>query len=445
MTLYTTLDSPLGELLLVGEESATAQGGTALASLSVPGQKGGATVQDGWTYDPGGLRRDRPPAPRVLRRELDRLRHRVAPSPGHGLPAARVGGPGGRSVRHHDHATGRSPRDIGAARRRVRAVGTAIGANPLLVVRPCHRVIAADGVPAGYAGGPVRKRQLLGIEGVAPDAGEPAVRPRPHPVANRPARSPTGAHHDRHHDHRPHRQAPRPHALPRASASRAATGRRWPTNSTPRLCAHRPPRSARPTSATPSPPCTTSPSGSVDRRHGPAPLRLRHLPLLRTPLPEPVRALREAFYPQLLPIARDWAARLGRPAPWPDTLAEWLAMCHDAGQAKSSQILLRYGAGRLERAAPGHVRGHGLPAPGRHRPGRAGHRLHRRRVPARRSSGPGRSPAGPSTVLPQGHGLIFTTRDRPVALRPRLVGRAGAPRREHRPLGPAALPGPGLP
>lgn len=52
MTLYTTLDSPLGELLLVGEESAAAPGGTALASLSVPGQKGGATVEDGWTYDP---------------------------------------------------------------------------------------------------------------------------------------------------------------------------------------------------------------------------------------------------------------------------------------------------------------------------------------------------------------------------------------------------------
>lgn len=53
MTLYTTLDSPLGELLLVGEESATAPGGTALVSLSVPDQKGGVTVQDGWQHAPG--------------------------------------------------------------------------------------------------------------------------------------------------------------------------------------------------------------------------------------------------------------------------------------------------------------------------------------------------------------------------------------------------------
>lgn len=62
-------------------------------------------------------------------------------------------------------------------------------------------------------------------------------------------------------------------------------------------------------------------------------------------LPDTVRELREAFYPRLLPVARDWAGRLGRPAPWPDTLREWLTMCHDAGQDRSAQILLRYGPG----------------------------------------------------------------------------------------------------
>lgn len=62
-------------------------------------------------------------------------------------------------------------------------------------------------------------------------------------------------------------------------------------------------------------------------------------------LPDPVRELREAFYPHLLPVARDWAEKLGRPAPWPDTLREWLTMCHTAGQDRSAQILLRYGPG----------------------------------------------------------------------------------------------------
>src|SRR5256885_12656715 len=54
------------------------------------------------------------------------------------------------------------------------------------------------------------------------------------------------------------------------------------------------------------------------------------------PLPKTVHALRRAFYPRLLPIARDWARRLGNPAPWPDTLDEWLHMCHAAGQRKAT-------------------------------------------------------------------------------------------------------------
>ena len=36
-------------------------------------------------------------------------------------------------------------------------------------------------------------------------------------------------------------------------------------------------------------------------------------------LPAPVASLRAALYPRLLPVARDWAARLRRPAPWPDS------------------------------------------------------------------------------------------------------------------------------
>lgn len=46
-----------------------------------------------------------------------------------------------------------------------RAVGQANGANPLCVVVPCHRVIAADGSLGGYSGGLERKRWLLRHEG----------------------------------------------------------------------------------------------------------------------------------------------------------------------------------------------------------------------------------------------------------------------------------------
>ena len=45
-----------------------------------------------------------------------------------------------------------------------RAVGTAVGANPLTIVVPCHRVVGADGRLTGYAGGLWRKRRLLELE-----------------------------------------------------------------------------------------------------------------------------------------------------------------------------------------------------------------------------------------------------------------------------------------
>jgi methylated-DNA-[protein]-cysteine S-methyltransferase len=45
-----------------------------------------------------------------------------------------------------------------------RAVGAALGANPLCVVFPCHRVVGSDGSLTGYAGGVSAKRLLLDLE-----------------------------------------------------------------------------------------------------------------------------------------------------------------------------------------------------------------------------------------------------------------------------------------
>lgn len=47
----------------------------------------------------------------------------------------------------------------------VRAVGAAVGANPLGIVVPCHRIIGRDGSLTGYAGGLDRKAKLLALEG----------------------------------------------------------------------------------------------------------------------------------------------------------------------------------------------------------------------------------------------------------------------------------------
>ncbi|MFI0264123.1 methylated-DNA--[protein]-cysteine S-methyltransferase [Streptomyces sp. NPDC017056] len=164
-TVHTTLDSPLGELLLVGETSATAPGGTALASLSVPDQKGGAAVPPAHTRAPAAFAEIA--AQLTAYFEGRRTRFDLAYVPGGTDFQQRVwqaldAVPYGETVTYGDIAA-----RIGAARAAVRAVGTAIGRNPLLVVRPCHRVIGANGTLTGYAGGLERKQRLLALESAA--------------------------------------------------------------------------------------------------------------------------------------------------------------------------------------------------------------------------------------------------------------------------------------
>ena len=47
----------------------------------------------------------------------------------------------------------------------VRAVGAAVGRNPVSIIVPCHRVLGSDGSLTGYAGGLERKSALLQLEG----------------------------------------------------------------------------------------------------------------------------------------------------------------------------------------------------------------------------------------------------------------------------------------
>jgi uncharacterized protein len=134
---------------------------------------------------------------------------------------------------------------------------------------------------------------------------------------------------------------------------------------------------------------------------------------LARPFPEPIDQLRHALYPRLLPIAREWSTKLDRPAPWPDTLEEWLEMCHAAGQTKPTPLLLKYGEGdwnALHRDLYGDLVFPlqvvvNLTTPGIDYTG--GEFLLVEQRPRAQSR-------GTTITLPHGQGLVFTTRDRPV-------------------------------
>ena len=63
------------------------------------------------------------------------------------------------------------------------------------------------------------------------------------------------------------------------------------------------------------------------------------------PLPAVVQTLRERIYERLLPLANRWREALGQGGPYPQTHAEYVALCHAAGQKRPTPLLLRYGPG----------------------------------------------------------------------------------------------------
>lgn len=131
------------------------------------------------------------------------------------------------------------------------------------------------------------------------------------------------------------------------------------------------------------------------------------------PLPRVVAELRASFWPHLVPIARDWAARLKRPAPWPDDFDAWLAQCHASGQTRPTPLMLRYRSGdwnALHRDLYGDLVFPlqvviGLDTPGADYTG--GEFVVVEQRPRAQSR------ATTRTIL-QGHGIVFTTRDRPI-------------------------------
>ncbi len=154
MVYYTTMASPLGDLLLTGD-------GAHLTGLFMTPHRHGPDRSEEWVRD------DAPfvDSVRQLREYFSGSRHEFEiPLAPHGTEfqrrvwAALRDIPYARTVSYGDIA-----REIGNPKG-VRAVGMANGRNPISIIVPCHRVIGADGSLTGYGGGMDRKKWLLAHE-----------------------------------------------------------------------------------------------------------------------------------------------------------------------------------------------------------------------------------------------------------------------------------------
>ncbi len=160
MTSYTTMPSPVGELLLIG---LPAEDGVRLTSVSMDGQRYAPGIRAEWREDPA-------PFAEVIRQltayfdgQLTEFDLDLAPR---GTDFQQRIWQALDSVRYGTTTTyGQLAAQLGVPRDRIQALGAAIGANPLAIIRPCHRVVGSDGGMRGYAGGVERKQQLLAHEG----------------------------------------------------------------------------------------------------------------------------------------------------------------------------------------------------------------------------------------------------------------------------------------
>jgi len=153
-TVYTTIDSPLGDLLVVGSRRPD---GVVLRSLSMPVRRYAPAPR--WSHEPEPFAEVAEQVRAYFAGTLTRFELAFAATGTEFQQRVwceldRI--PFGTTTSYGALAAALElPRD------RVQALGAAIGSNPLLLVRPCHRVIGADGRMRGYAGGVERKVALL--------------------------------------------------------------------------------------------------------------------------------------------------------------------------------------------------------------------------------------------------------------------------------------------
>jgi methylated-DNA-[protein]-cysteine S-methyltransferase len=152
---YTIFESPLGELTLLADSDGVLRG------LYFPGTAPALSAAD---HDPEALAAATEQLEQYFRGE--RTRFELTLDYG-GTPFQHSVWDALRAIEYGTTTTyGALARQLDA---QPRAVGAAVGATPIPIVIPCHRVIGSDGSLTGYGGGLPRKRALLDLEaGVLP-------------------------------------------------------------------------------------------------------------------------------------------------------------------------------------------------------------------------------------------------------------------------------------
>jgi methylated-DNA-[protein]-cysteine S-methyltransferase len=152
---FTHFDSPLGKLTLVAASDGT------LRHLYFPGT---APALDDADHDPDALARATEQLSQYFAGERTTFDLELELA---GTSFQRNVWQALRTVPYGETTTyGALARELEA---QPRAVGAAVGATPIPIIVPCHRVIGSDGSLTGYGGGLPRKRALLDLEsGVLP-------------------------------------------------------------------------------------------------------------------------------------------------------------------------------------------------------------------------------------------------------------------------------------
>lgn len=154
MTVFCTLSSPIGELLLAGD-------GESLTMLHMQDGPRRTAIRKDWTHCPEAFETVRDQLEEYFagtRRHFELPLHPEGTSFELAVWQALTEIPYGETVSYGELAAQTGHPDA------ARAVGVANARNPISVIVPCHRVIGADGSLTGYGGGLERKRLLLDLE-----------------------------------------------------------------------------------------------------------------------------------------------------------------------------------------------------------------------------------------------------------------------------------------